>query len=274
MTPPPAKRKKPSGTTLKTALKTPKKPAPGRKAAPDTSDGIRINRFFTENGQMSRREADRAIEEGQVKINGQIAKLGNKVVPGDKVMFKGRIIQTGNKRPVILAYHKPVGIECTSDVNAKDNIIDAVGYHERVFHIGRLDKMSEGLILLTNLGDIVNKILRSKFENEKEYIVFTNEAITDFHLTKLRAGVQLEDAKTLPCRISRVNARCIKMILTEGKNRQIRRMVETVGLKVNRLKRMRVMHIELGDLPRGKWRKLTAAETKFLMEKISSEKSG
>ena len=128
--------------------------------------------------------------------------------------------------------------------------------------------MSEGLILLTNLGDIVNKILRSKFEHEKEYVVYTNDAISDQQIAKLRSGIRLEEGKTLPCKISRVNSRCIKMVLTEGKNRQIRRMIEDIGLQVNRLKRVRVMHIELGDLPKGKWRKLSSVETKYLMEKI------
>ncbi len=218
---------------------------------------------------MSRREADRAIESGKVKINGQIAKLGDRVNPGDRVMIHGKLIQTGVKRPVILAYHKPVGIECTTDQNIKGNIVDAVGYTERVFNIGRLDKMSEGLILMTNIGDIVNKILRSKYDHEKEYVVYTNDAITDAQITKLRSGIRLEEGTTLPCRVTRVNARCVRMVLTEGKNRQIRRMVEDIGLQVNRLKRVRIMHITLGDLPRGKWRKLTQAETKQLMTAIA-----
>ncbi len=247
----------------------PRKKVGGSKKAADELTGIRINRYFTENGYMSRREADRAIESGKVKINGQIAKLGDRVNPGDRVMIHGKLIQTGVKRPVILAYHKPVGIECTTDQNIKGNIVDAVGYTERVFNIGRLDKMSEGLILLTNIGDIVNKILRSKYDHEKEYVVYTNDAITDAQITKLRSGVRLEEGTTLPCRITRVNARCIRMVLTEGKNRQIRRMVEDIGLQVNRLKRVRIMHITLGDLPRGKWRKLTQAETKQLMTAIA-----
>ena len=249
----------------------PRKKTGGAKKESDSLTGIRINRYFTENGYMSRREADRAIEGGKVKINGQIAKLGDRVNPGDRVMIHGKLIQTGVKRPVILAYHKPVGIECTTDQNIKGNIIDAVGYTERVFNIGRLDKMSEGLILLTNIGDIVNKILRSKFDHEKEYVVYTNDAITDAQITKLRSGVRLEEGTTLPCRITRVNARCIRMILTEGKNRQIRRMVEDIGLQVNRLKRVRIMHITLGDLPRGKWRKLSPAETKQLMTQIAGD---
>ncbi len=247
----------------------PRKKTSGPKKEAEALTGTRINRYFTENGYMSRREADRAIEGGKVKINGQIAKLGDRVNPGDRVMIHGKLIQTGVKRPVILAYHKPVGIECTTDQNIKGNIVDAVGYTERVFNIGRLDKMSEGLILMTNLGDIVNKILRSKYDHEKEYIVYTNDAITDGQIAKLRSGVQLDEGTTLPCRISRVNARCFRIILTEGKNRQIRRMVEDIGLQVNRLKRVRIMHITLGDLPRGKWRKLSPAETKQLMTQIS-----
>jgi 23S rRNA pseudouridine2604 synthase len=247
----------------------PRKKVGGLKKSADELTGIRINRYFTENGYMSRREADRAIESGKVKINGQIAKLGDRVNPGDRVMIHGKLIQTGVKRPVILAYHKPVGIECTTDQNIKGNIVDAVGYTERVFNIGRLDKMSEGLILMTNIGDIVNKILRSKYDHEKEYVVYTNDAITDAQITKLRSGIRLEEGTTLPCRVTRVNARCVRMVLTEGKNRQIRRMVEDIGLQVNRLKRVRIMHITLGDLPRGKWRKLTQAETKQLMTAIA-----
>jgi 23S rRNA pseudouridine2604 synthase len=256
---------------LKKVIKksAPRKKIGGTKKNGEELTGIRINRYFTENGYMSRREADRAIESGKVKINGQIAKLGDRVNPGDRVMIHGKLIQTGVKRPVILAYHKPVGIECTTDQNIKGNIVDAVGYAERVFNIGRLDKMSEGLILLTNIGDIVNKILRSKYDHEKEYIVYTNDAITDAQITKLRSGIRLEEGTTLPCRITRVNARCVRMVLTEGKNRQIRRMVEDIGLQVNRLKRVRIMHITLGDLPRGKWRKLTQAETKQLMTSIA-----
>lgn len=231
--------------------------------------GIRINRFFTENGQMSRREADRLIEAGRVRINGKVAKLGDRVQPGDKVSCNGKMIATqAKKKPVILAYHKPIGIECTSDPNIRGNIIDAVNYPERVFHIGRLDKMSEGLILLTNLGDIVNKILNSRFQNEKEYVVHTEQPITDAAIAKLRSGIYLEEGKTLPCTVTRINGHSIRMILVEGKNRQIRRMLEDVGLKVTRLKRVRVMHIELGQLPRGKWRCLSSAETKFLLEKI------
>jgi pseudouridine synthase len=237
---------------------------------PQPNDGIRINRYFTETGFMSRREADRAVEAGQVRINGQLARPGDRVGPGDRVTWKGKLIQTGHKTPVILAYHKPIGVECTSDPNIRSNIIDAVGYRERIFHVGRLDKMSEGLILLTNLGDIVNKILRAGGGNEKEYIVNLNGPISDEQLSRLRSGIVLDEGKTLPARVIRLTARTFKIILTEGKHRQIRRMVEDLGLEVTRLRRTRIMHIELGDLPKGQWRKLSPYETKTLMGAISN----
>lgn len=223
---------------------------------------------------MSRREADRAIEAGQVRINGQLAKPGDRVALGDKVTWKGKVIQTGHKTPVILAYHKPVGIECTSDPNIKSNIIDAVGYKERIFHIGRLDKMSEGLILLTNIGDIVNKILRAGGGHEKEYIVNLSDAITDAQIARLRSGIMLDEGKTLPAKVQRLTARTVKITLIEGKHRQIRRMVEDLGLEVTRLRRVRIMHIELSDLPKGKWRKLSPAETKKLMSAITAKPQG
>ncbi len=230
--------------------------------------GIRINRFFTENGLISRREADRAIEQGEVTINGRRAKLGDRVLPQDKVALRGRVVRVGSKKPVILAYHKPRGVECTSDEDVPNNIISAVRYPERVFHIGRLDKDSEGLILLTNLGDIVNKILRAHHFHEKEYVVTTDLPISDPQIETLRRGVRLSDGLTRPCRIKRENSRRIRMVLTEGRNRQIRRMLSSLGLEVTKLLRVRIMGIHLGDLPRGHWRKFTRQETEALLREL------
>ena len=231
---------------------------------------MRINKFFTENGVCSRREADRHIEAGRVRINGQTAKLGDQVVPGDEVRLDGKVVRADAKKMVVIAYHKPVGVECTSDPQVHNNIIDAVGYPERLVHVGRLDVMSEGLILLTNLGDIVNPILRRKYHHEKEYLVTMNEEISPRALRAFRDGVDIGDAEgpTLPCRATLVGRNRVSLVLTEGRNRQIRRMAEAVGLKAIRLKRVRIMHIELGDLKVDTWRPLSAAELTTLLETL------
>ncbi|MBP9707900.1 MAG: rRNA pseudouridine synthase [Oligoflexales bacterium] len=232
-------------------------------------EGLRINRLFTERGIMSRREADQAVKDGRVTINGTVADLGARVHEGDEVTLDGKKIKPKQKSQVIIAYHKPVGIECTSDLRVAENIIDAVAYPERIFPIGRLDKMSEGLILLTNLGDIVNKILRSRYFHEKEYIVWLNGDITTEQINQLRNGIELSDGLTRPCKVKRKNARCIHMILTEGRNRQIRRMIEALNLRVSKLRRIRIMEIELGDLPYGDWRRLSKPEVKQLLQKLN-----
>ncbi|MFA6033551.1 MAG: pseudouridine synthase [Myxococcota bacterium] len=230
---------------------------------------MRINRFFTDNGVMSRRAADRAVEEGRVTINDRVAVLGDQVEPGDRVTLDGQPVGEAPKKTIIIAYNKPVGIECTSDERVKDNIITAVNYPERVFHIGRLDKFSDGLILLTNMGDIVNKILRARFYHEKEYIVETNGPLNAGIINALASGVELDDGPTRPCVVERLASRRLRMVLTEGRNRQIRRMIEHVGLRVSRLRRIRIMNIHLGKLPVGKWRNLDAKETAQLMSLLS-----
>jgi len=235
--------------------------------------GIRVNRFFTENGIISRREADKAIAAGKVTINGKVAELGDRVMPDDRLTLDGKPIKLKAKTPVIIAYHKPVGVECTSNQEVEDNIIDAVGYSERVFHIGRLDKMSEGLILLTNIGDIVNKILRARFFHEKEYLVQTNAPISDEQIKQLRAGVSLSDGTTRPCQVTRASPNRIRMVLTEGRNRQIRRMIEFLGLRVSKLKRVRIMHIKLGTIPYGEWRIFSKSEVDQLMKELDSQSS-
>lgn len=222
---------------------------------------------------MSRREADRAIADGRVTIDGRQAVLGDKVGPAAKIKLDGRLIQTGKKRPVIIAFNKPVGVECTSDRRVSNNIIDAVDYPERVFHIGRLDKFSEGLILLTNMGEVVNRILRARFFHEKEYVVELNQPISDALIRRLARGVELDDGKTRPCKVTRLGSRRIKIILTEGRNRQIRRMIDHIGLKVSRLMRIRIINIRLSDLPKGRWRKLTDDEMAGLMAELDRGES-
>lgn len=242
-------------------------PAPpvARPAAgtdPDRAPGerMRINRFFTDQGVCSRRAADRAIEAGRVAINGSLAKLGDTVGPSDRVTLDGEPIGRAARQRVVLAYHKPPGIECTSDPRVPDNIIDAVGYPERIFHIGRLDKYSEGLILLTNRGELVNQILRARGGHEKEYVVEVDLPITEASLARMRSGIEILGSLTAPCRAERLGPRTFRMVLIEGRNRQIRRMCEAEGLRVRRLVRVRVMNLELGNLPRGRWRELSSRE--------------
>ena len=230
---------------------------------------MRINRFFTDNGIMSRRAADRAVTDGRVAINERVAVLGDQVEPGDRVTLDGRPVGQAAKKTVIIAYNKPVGVECTSDERVPHNIIRAVNHPERVFHIGRLDKDSEGLILLTNMGDIVNKILRARYFHEKEYIVDANGPVSKDAIRALSSGIELEDGPTRPCVVERVAARRLRIVLTEGRNRQIRRMIAHVGLDVVRLRRIRIMNILLGDLPVGRWRDLDARESEQLMSLLS-----
>ncbi len=227
---------------------------------------MRINKFFTDNGICSRREADRWIEAGRVTINGQVAKLGDQFEEGDVVCVDGHVLKLKEKKPVIIAYNKPVGVECTSDPEVPNNIIDAVNYSERIFHIGRLDKMSEGLILLTNMGDIVNKILRRRYGHEKEYVVVFSEDLSNESLKKLARGVDIGDeTPTEPCKVRPLGKNRVCIVLREGRNRQIRRMADALGLRVVRLKRVRVMNVELGELPSGRWRHLTDEEHDELM---------
>jgi len=236
--------------------------------------GIRINRYISDKGVCSRREADKWIESGRVFINGKKATLGDRVQESDTVKIDGKAIPKKRETNVLIAYNKPVGIECTTNLNVENNIIDAINFEERIFPIGRLDKMSEGLILLTNLGDLVNKVLRSENNHEKEYIVYLNNDISDEAIEKMRKGVWLEIAderiKTKECVVERIRQDCIRMVLTEGKNRQIRRMLEKFDLRAKRLKRIRVLKVGLGDLAPGEWRYLTAREKSSLMSLLTS----
>lgn len=223
------------------------------------TEGIRLNKAISDTGYCSRRQADTLIEAGKVAINGVVASLGSKVMPGDEVTINGKPIVKKAGR-IYLAFHKPVGITCTTDRKIQGNIIDYLNHPERIFPIGRLDKPSEGLILLTNDGDIVNKILRAGNHHEKEYIVTVNRPVTDDFVQRMSNGVPILDTVTKKCKVERISRFVFKIILVQGLNRQIRRMCEFLGYEVTALKRIRVMNIELGNLPVGKWRELTDKE--------------
>ena len=229
---------------------------------------MRLNKFISESGKASRRGADKLIEEGRVKINGRKAKIGDQVKPGDEVMVNGQRIRLARNN-VYLALNKHVGITCTTEKNVKGNIVDLVNHPLRVFNIGRLDKDSDGLILLTNDGDIVNKILRAENNHEKEYIVSVDKPITPEFVEKMSTGVRILGTKTLPCKVEQLSKYEFKIILTQGLNRQIRRMCEALGYEVYRLQRVRIMNIHLGNLPVGQWRDLTKKEKTRLFQDLN-----
>ncbi len=230
----------------------------------------RINKFLSEVGYCSRRAADKLIEQGRVTINGKVPEMGAKIIEGDAIRVDGKIITETKDRPVYLAFNKPVGIVCTTDTRVeKNNIIDFINYPKRIFPIGRLDKPSEGLIFLTNDGDIVNKILRARNHHEKEYLVTVDKPITGKFLEKMRNGVPILDTITRKCEVVEIGKYQFKIILTQGLNRQIRRMCEYLGYEVKKLKRVRIMNINL-DVPVGKWRDLTTHELKEINRLVSS----
>ena len=221
----------------------------------------RINKYLSEVGFCSRRAADRLIEEEKVTINGEITEIGSKVKEGDQVEVEGqKIINPTNQKNIYLAFNKPIGIVCTTDRRVEpDNIIDFIKYPKRIFPIGRLDKPSEGLIFLTNDGDIVNKILRAKNNHEKEYIVSVNRPINKEFIQSMSNGVEILDTITKNCFVKQLGQKKFKIILTQGLNRQIRRMCESLGYRVRSLKRVRIMNIKL-DVPTGKFREITKEE--------------
>ncbi len=227
----------------------------------------RVNKFLSESGFCSRREADRLIEEGKVKINGKIPEMGTKVGPNDEVTVEGKLINGPEEDFVYIALHKPVGIECTTNQKVKKNIVDYLNYPKRVFPIGRLDKDSEGLILMTNDGDIVNKILRARNNHEKEYIVTVDKPITDRFIKKMSNGIPILDTVTNKCEVEQISKFVFRIILTQGLNRQIRRMCEYLDYQVVKLKRIRIMSVQL-DVPYGKYRELSKAEMKKLNDLI------
>jgi len=224
----------------------------------------RLNKYLSETGACSRREADQWIEAGRVTINGAQAVLGTQVNEGDEVRVDGQPLRAKPTR-VYIALNKPLGVECTTDRDVPGNIVDFVGHGERVFPIGRLDKDSEGLILLTNDGDIVNTILRAEHEHEKEYVVAVDRPLTPEFLAGMTRGVPILDTVTNPCTVTQVGKNTFRIILTQGLNRQIRRMCEHFGYRVRRLQRVRIMNVHLGTLPVGDWRNLTPSELAGLL---------
>ena len=228
---------------------------------------MRLNKYLSETGMCSRREADEWIARGRVNINGRRAELGSQVEEGDEVRVNNRVVGGTHKKKkkIYICLNKPVGITCTTERDVPGNIIDFIGHEERIFPIGRLDKESEGLILLTNNGDIVNDILRSENNHEKEYLVTVDKPVTDAFLAGMAGGVRILDTKTKPCKVSRIGKYEFRIILTQGLNRQIRRMCEVFGYDVRRLQRVRIVNIKLGGLKVGRWRNLTEAELRGLL---------
>jgi 23S rRNA pseudouridine2604 synthase len=228
---------------------------------------IRINKFFTEHGICSRREADRLIESGVITINGRVAKLGDQVEPSDVIAREGRAIPWG-KATLYIKYHKPVGVTTTSESHVARNIIAEIGHSERIFPIGRLDKDSSGLILLTNDGDIVNEILRAEFGHEREYLVQVDRPFDQAFLDRMARGVVILGNETKPCRMMEVGRDQFRIILIEGRNRQIRRMCQALGYRVVKLHRTRIMHITVERLRVGEWTELTHQEREQLMRAV------
>ncbi len=228
---------------------------------------MRINKFFTEQGLCSRREADRLVAEGRVTINGLVAKLGDQVSPQDLVARDGTVLQRGNS-PVYIKYHKPVGVTTTTELHVRRNIITEIGHPARIFPIGRLDKDSSGLILLTNDGDIVNEILRVEHGHEREYRVEVDREFDESFLQRMSEGVMIMDVRTRPCTVERLAPRRFRIILTEGRNRQIRRMCQALGYRVVSLHRVRIMHITIEGIHTGQWMDLSPKERRQLFQAL------
>ncbi len=241
------------------------------------AEEIRINKFLSDAGVCSRREADKYIEEGRVTVNGVPAEAGQKVTAADAVVFDGQRVSAKGPKRVVLAVNKPRGVVCTTaEFKGEKNIVDLVNYPERIYPVGRLDKTSEGLILMTNRGDLVNQVLKSSREHEKEYVVSVDKPVTEEMLDVFRNGVYLEDLQqtTKPCRCWISGEMVFHLVLTQGLNRQIRRMCEAQGLRVRRLKRVRIMGIQLGDIPLGGYRELTESEVAGLMNTETPKNGG
>ena len=232
----------------------------------DKSTLIRLNKFISDSGFSSRREADKLIEQQRVRINDSIPELGTKVASGDVVTVDGQLIQasaTDKADRVYIAYNKPEGITCTTELHIKGNIIDAIGHKQRIFPIGRLDKPSEGLIFLTSDGDIVNKILRAENAHDKEYVVTVNRPLTEHFIKKMANGIPILDTVTKPCPVTMQSKMVFRIVLTQGLNRQIRRMCEYLGYEVVKLKRTRIMSVRLAGLKVGQWREVGGMTEQF-----------
>ncbi|HAT63839.1 MAG TPA: 23S rRNA pseudouridine(2604) synthase RluF [Flavobacteriaceae bacterium] len=237
-------------------------------------DSTRLNKAISDSGFCSRRQADTYIEKGLVTVNGEVATLGDRAMPGDEIRVEGKLI-TENDNLVYIALNKPVGITCTTDTRVKGNVVDFINHKERIFHIGRLDKPSEGLLLMTNDGDIVNKILRAGNDHEKEYIVKVDRPITDDFINRMRNGIYLEELETVTkkCTVEKISRFVFRIVLVQGLNRQIRRMCDYLEYEVVSLQRIRIMNIELGNLPVGKWRDLTKEELKGLQDSLKDSEN-
>ncbi len=228
----------------------------------------RINKYLSEVGYCSRRAADKMIDEGRVTINGKVPEMGTKITSHDEVHVDGKLISDPKDKPVYIAFNKPIGIVCTTDTRVeKDNIIDFINYPTRIFPIGRLDKPSEGLIFLTNDGDIVNKILRARNHHEKEYIIKVNRPLTAAFIQQMSEGVPILDTVTRKCKVEKIDKFKFKIVLTQGLNRQIRRMCEHLDYRVITLKRVRIMNVRL-DMPVGEWRDLTDNELMMINQLV------
>lgn len=233
-------------------------------------NGIRINKFLSEAGVCSRREADRQIQNGNVTIDGKLAEMGSRVLPGQEVFFLGQPVWKEEEK-ILIAVHKPIGIVCTAEKKEKNNIVDFIHYPKRIYPVGRLDKDSSGLILMTNQGEIVNKLMRARNMHEREYLVTVNKPLTEPFLRGIAGGVPLAElgVTTRRCFVQKLGRRKFKIILTQGYNRQIRRMCEFFGYRVEELKRIRIMNIELGDLPAGEYRHIKGEEYDKLLTLIN-----
>ena len=245
----------------------------GRRVCALEDRGVRLNKFIADSGYCSRREADRLIAEGRVWIDGRAGGLGDRVEPGMEILVDGTAL-AGRCEKVYIALNKPVGIVCTADPREPMNVVDYLGYPERVFPIGRLDKDSQGLLLLTSDGEIVNRILRAAGRHEKEYEVVIDRPVTPSFVEKMSAGVPILDTVTLPCRVRRTGERSFNIVLVQGLNRQIRRMCEALGLEIARLRRTAIGPIRLGMLRPGEWREMTPAELSALRGALAKAGGG
>jgi len=234
--------------------------------------GKRLNKFIADSGYCSRREADRLIEEGRVKVDGRTGVLGDKILPGMQVVVDGHNL-TGDGEKVYIVLNKPAGIVCTADPREPMNVVDYLNYPIRIFPVGRLDKDSEGLLLLTSDGEIVNRLLRAAGGHEKEYEVEIDRPVTKEFVEKMMSGVPILDTVTLPCKVRKTGERSFNIILIQGLNRQIRRMCETLGCNVRKLRRIRIMNIRLGNMQPGQWREVTEAELSTLMKELERKES-
>lgn len=238
-------------------------------------ENIRLNKFLSDAGVCSRRAADKAIEAGEVFVNGKPAVMGQRIMTSDTVEYEGKLVSNDNKKEVLIAYNKPAGIVCTAEKREKNNIIDHLKYPERIYPIGRLDKDSTGLILLTNQGDLVNKIMRAVNAHEKEYIVSVDKEITGDFIKRMSGGVYLDELEvtTRKCKVKKLSKYEFNIVLTQGLNRQIRRMCQMLGYRVKTLKRVRIMNIELSDLKEDTYRDVTAEELKVLTSMLEGSKN-